>query len=132
VFNRVLRRIFGPKRDEVIGGWRKLHNDELHNLYFSADVIRVIKCWRMRWAGTVACTREKVNSCFSWSCWILYCQCDCISAYGYYLDPKYCVYNVTVFTYVVYNTLIFDIGSWLAIFCSLSSFNVSFKGSYRA
>jgi hypothetical protein len=40
---RVLRRIFGPKRDEVIGGWRKLHNEELHNLYFSIIIIRMIK-----------------------------------------------------------------------------------------
>jgi hypothetical protein len=41
--NRVLRRIFGPKRDEVIGGWRKLHNEELHNLYCSPSIIRMIK-----------------------------------------------------------------------------------------
>jgi hypothetical protein len=41
--NRVLRRIFGPKRDEVIGGWRKLHNEELHNLYSSPSLIRIIK-----------------------------------------------------------------------------------------
>jgi hypothetical protein len=41
--NRVLRRIFGLKRDEVIGSWRKLHNEELHNLYFSPDFIRMIK-----------------------------------------------------------------------------------------
>jgi hypothetical protein len=45
--NRVLRRIFGPKRDEVTGGWRKLHNEELHNLY-SLNIIRVIKSRRMR------------------------------------------------------------------------------------
>jgi hypothetical protein len=49
--NRVLRRIFGPKRDEVTGGWRKLHNEELHNLYSSPSIIRVIKTRRMRWAG---------------------------------------------------------------------------------
>jgi hypothetical protein len=48
--NRVLRRIFGPKRDEVTGGWRKLHNEELHNLYFSPSIIRMIKSRRMRWA----------------------------------------------------------------------------------
>jgi hypothetical protein len=45
--NRVLRRIFGPKRDEVMGGWRKLHNEELHNLYSSPSIIRIIK--PMRW-----------------------------------------------------------------------------------
>jgi hypothetical protein len=51
--NRVLRRIFGPKRDEVTGDWRKLHNGELHNLYSSPDIIRQIKSRRMRWAGHV-------------------------------------------------------------------------------
>jgi hypothetical protein len=50
----VLRRIFGPKRDELIGEWRKLHNGELHNLYSSPDIIRQIKSRRMRWAGHVA------------------------------------------------------------------------------
>jgi hypothetical protein len=49
--NRVLRRIFGPKRDEVTGGWRKLNNEELHGLYSSPSIIRVIKARRMRWAG---------------------------------------------------------------------------------
>jgi transcription termination factor 2 len=52
--NRVLRRIFGPKRDEVTGDWRKLHNEELHNLYSSPNIIRMIKSRRMRWAGHVA------------------------------------------------------------------------------
>jgi hypothetical protein len=52
--NRVLRRIFGPKRDEVRGEWRKLHNEELHNLYSSPNIIRMIKSRRMRWAGHVA------------------------------------------------------------------------------
>jgi hypothetical protein len=52
--NRVLRRIFGPKRDEVIGDWRKLHNEELHGLYSSSSFVRVIKARRMRWAGHVA------------------------------------------------------------------------------
>jgi hypothetical protein len=52
--NRVLRRIFGPKRDEVTGEWRKLHNKELHNLYSSPDIIRQVKSRRMRWAGHVA------------------------------------------------------------------------------
>jgi hypothetical protein len=52
--NSVLRRIFGPKRDEVTGGWRKLHNEELHGLYSSPSIVRVIKARRMRWAGHVA------------------------------------------------------------------------------
>jgi hypothetical protein len=52
--NRVLRRIFGPKRDQVTGGWRKLHNEELHNLYSSPSIIIMIKSRRMRWAGHVA------------------------------------------------------------------------------
>jgi hypothetical protein len=51
--NRVLRGIFGPKRDEVTGEWRKLHRGELHNLYTSLDIIRQIKSRRMRWAGHV-------------------------------------------------------------------------------
>jgi hypothetical protein len=52
--NGLLRRIFGPKRDEVMGEWRKLHNEELHNLYSSPSIIRMIKSRRMRWAGYVA------------------------------------------------------------------------------
>jgi hypothetical protein len=52
--NRVLREIFGPKRDEVTGDCRKLHNEELHNLYSSPSIIRMIKSRRMRWAGYVA------------------------------------------------------------------------------
>jgi hypothetical protein len=51
--NRVLRRIFGPKRDEVTGEWRRLHNEELKDLYLSPNIIRVIKSRRMRWAGHV-------------------------------------------------------------------------------
>jgi hypothetical protein len=52
--NRVLRRLFGPRRDEVTGEWRKLHNEELHNLYLFPDIIRQVKSRRMRWAGHVA------------------------------------------------------------------------------
>jgi hypothetical protein len=52
--NRVLRRISGPKRDELTGGWRKLHNEKLQNLYSSPSIIRMIKSRRMRWAGHVA------------------------------------------------------------------------------
>jgi hypothetical protein len=52
--NRVLGRIFGPRGDEVTGGWRKLHKEELHNLYSSPSIIRMIKTRRMRWAGHVA------------------------------------------------------------------------------
>jgi hypothetical protein len=52
--NNVLRRIFGPRRDGVTGEWRRLHNEELNDLYFSPSVVRVIKSRRMRWAGHVA------------------------------------------------------------------------------
>jgi hypothetical protein len=52
--NRVLRRIFGPKRNEVTGRWRKLHSEEFHNLYCSPSIIRLIKSRRMRWAELVA------------------------------------------------------------------------------
>jgi hypothetical protein len=52
--NRVLRRIFGPKREEVTGEWRKLHNEELHELYSSPNIVRLLKSIRMRWAGHVA------------------------------------------------------------------------------
>jgi hypothetical protein len=60
--SRVLRRIFGPKRDEVTGEWRKLHNEELRNLYSSPSVIRAIKSRRMRWAWHVARMGEKRNA----------------------------------------------------------------------
>jgi hypothetical protein len=56
--NRVLRRVFGRRKDEVIGGWRKLHNEELHGLYSSPSIIMAIKTRRMRWAGHVACMGE--------------------------------------------------------------------------
>jgi hypothetical protein len=57
--NRVLRRIFGPKSDEVTGEQRKLRNDELHNFYSSPNIIRQIMSRRMRWAGHVALMREE-------------------------------------------------------------------------
>jgi hypothetical protein len=60
--NRVLRRTFGDKREEVVGGWRRLHNKELHNLYASPYVIRVINSRRMRWAGHVTRMGEIRNS----------------------------------------------------------------------
>jgi hypothetical protein len=53
--NRVLRRIFGPKRNGRTGAWRKLHNEELHNFHSSSYIIRMIKSRRMRWAHHVAC-----------------------------------------------------------------------------
>jgi hypothetical protein len=60
--NRVLRKIFGPKRDEVTGEWRKLHNEELHDLYSSPSIIRIIESRRMRWAGHVARMGKKRNA----------------------------------------------------------------------
>ena len=57
--NRVLRRIFGPKRDEVTGEWRKLHNEELNDRHSSLSIMRVIKSRRMRWAGHVARMGER-------------------------------------------------------------------------
>jgi hypothetical protein len=60
--DRVLRRIFGPERDEVTGGWRKVHNEELHNLYSPPNIIRMGKSRRMRWAGHVACYGDMRNA----------------------------------------------------------------------
>jgi transcription termination factor 2 len=60
--NRVLRRIFGPKRDEVTGEWRKLHNEELRDLYSSPSIIRMIMSRMMKWAGHVARMGEKRNA----------------------------------------------------------------------
>jgi hypothetical protein len=59
--NRALKRIFGPKRDEVTGDLRKLQNEELHNLYFSPSIIRMMKSRWMRWTGHVARMGEKWN-----------------------------------------------------------------------
>jgi hypothetical protein len=58
----VLRRTFGPKRDEVTGRWTKLHNEELRDLYSSPSIIRIIKSRRMRWAGHVSRMGEKRNA----------------------------------------------------------------------
>jgi hypothetical protein len=60
--NWVLRRIFRPNRDDVTGGWRKLHNEELHNSYSSSSIIKMIKSRRMRWTGHVARMGEKRNA----------------------------------------------------------------------
>jgi hypothetical protein len=59
---KVLRRIFGPKRDEVTGGWRELHNEELRDLYSLPSIIRIIMSRRVRWAGHVARMEEKRNA----------------------------------------------------------------------
>ena len=64
--NMVLRRIFGPRRDEVTGEWRQLHNEELNDLYSSPNIVRVIKSRRMRWAGHVARMGEERGCIGSW------------------------------------------------------------------
>jgi hypothetical protein len=56
--NRVLRRVFGPRRDEVTGEWKKLHKEELRDLYSLHNIVRVVKSRRMRWSGHVACMGE--------------------------------------------------------------------------
>ena len=65
--NRVLRRIFGPKRDEVTGEWRRLHNEELYALYCSPNIIRVIKARRLKWVGHVA--RMEAGEVHTKLCW---------------------------------------------------------------
>jgi len=64
--NRVLRRIFGLRRDEVTGEWRRLHNEELNDLYSSPNIVRVIKSKRMRWAAHVARMVEERGCIGSW------------------------------------------------------------------
>jgi hypothetical protein len=63
--NRVLRRIFGPKGDEVTAEWRKLHNEELKDLYCSPNIVRVINCRRLRWVWHVARMGESCIQDFS-------------------------------------------------------------------
>jgi hypothetical protein len=60
---RVMRRIFEPKRNALIGGWRKLHNDEIHKFYSSPNIIRAKKSWRVKWAGYLDSIGERRNSC---------------------------------------------------------------------
>ena len=62
----VLRRIFGPRRDEVTGEWRRLHNEELNDLYSSPNIVQAIKLRRMRWAGYVARIGEEMGCIGSW------------------------------------------------------------------
>jgi len=64
--NMVLRRMFGPRRDEVTGEWRRLHNEELNDLYSSPNIVQVIKSRRMRWAGNVARVGEERGCIGSW------------------------------------------------------------------
>jgi hypothetical protein len=60
--NRALRRIFGPKRDKITGEWRRLHNEELNDLYSAPNIIRVTKSRRMRWAGTIARMGDRIGA----------------------------------------------------------------------
>jgi hypothetical protein len=65
--NRVLRRIFGPQREEVAGGWRRVNNEELHNLYVSSDIITVIKSRRLKWVEHVAQMGDMRKAYKRWS-----------------------------------------------------------------
>jgi hypothetical protein len=65
--NKVLRKIFERKRDEIVGGFRKLHNERLRNLYTSPDIIRMIKSRRMRWTGHVA--HRGITGIYTWIWW---------------------------------------------------------------
>jgi hypothetical protein len=60
--NRMLRRVFGPKTEEVAGGWRKLRNEELHNLYVSQNLVRLVESYRLRWRGYVARTTGEIRN----------------------------------------------------------------------
>ena len=60
--NKVFRKIFGAKRDEITGEWRKLHNAEVHALYSSPNIIRDLKTRQLRWAGQVACMEQSRNA----------------------------------------------------------------------
>ena len=60
--NRVLRKIFGHKREKLTEDLRKLHNEELHDSYSSPDIIQLIKSWRMRWTVNVTCMTKKLNA----------------------------------------------------------------------
>jgi len=73
--NRVLRRIFGPRIDEVTGEWRRLHNEELNYIYPSPNIVRVIKSRRMRWAGHVSCVCVGfvMCGCSGNTCTCIYC-----------------------------------------------------------
>ena len=64
--NRALRGIFGPQRDEVTGEWRKLHNEELNELYCSPNIVRVNKSRRMGWVGHVACMGHRRSAYRAW------------------------------------------------------------------
>jgi hypothetical protein len=66
IYAVILKKIFGPKRDEVIGGWRKLHNEELHNLYCSPSIIRIIKSRMMRWDGECSTNGGGMHIGFWW------------------------------------------------------------------